>query len=481
MKPSSLVLALAVSASLPAQNGLLMSGNANWNGVGLTFETVLSPPTPPMAEGFVGGNITDSAAIHRYLFYNSQQKYFGYDLLVEPVPKTDFYKLTFRPMTVADPKRLEISHPENWTKVPLSGYPAPQMVKVGDLVTLELFKNRTTGQSIGEVIRVAGQKGRENQYVLGKEDVLFINVIHQPDASGVFVVRPDGTIPLGRFGTFNAAGRTVDSLTASLESELARYFNHPKVNVRIMTINGRNASGSPRDLSLDDVDLRIIAPQVSLNGKHMQLATYEDGVAGPAVWFYLPDHGRYLLSLVPRPQLGFVRAGEVRGSTLSFTIDGETIGLTSGVDIAPGFAPYNLYVFRQSAWRPTEDALMGTFLMGYSEQAEALLQAGYVQISRTAISKTYVSGQVRKPGAYALNGPKTVLEAIIEAGGPTDFAKTRSSYVLRGHEKLPFNYFEVTKGRHLEQNIVLKNGDVVVVPGGDSVAPRIDDRLRLPQ
>ncbi len=535
MKAGSLVLAIASYGAALAQNGYLMNGSADWNGITLAFETVLYPSTPPMAEGFVGGNITDSSAIHRYLFYNSQQTYFGYDLFVEPVPKTEFYKVTFRPLSVADPKRLEISHPESWKMVPLSGYPAPQTVHAGDTVELELFKNPATGQKIIEYVRVLGQKGRGNPYVIGTGDVLFVNLIHQPDASGTFVVRPDGTIPLVRYwGPIKAAGRTVDELTAALEDQFSRYFNHPKVNVRVMRIDSKNAPGVARDISVDDVELRIIAPQVSLNGNHLYPATYEDGVSGPAVWFYLPDHGRYLLSLVAHPQLGFVKSGEVRGSTLTFSIDGETLSLSSGVDIAPGFAPYNLYVLHEPAWRPREDALGGTFLMGSSERAEEVVQSGNskpheigpedvlfvsilhhpdvsgtatvradgfisvrlagevkaagltpkqlsdaiaerlakqfnypevsVQIVRVNSLKIYLSGQIHKPGAYPLAKPKTVLEAIIEAGGPVEFAKTTKIYVLRGQQKLPFNYRDVSRGLHLEQNVILQNGDVIVVP-----------------
>ena len=374
MKASSLILVIIFSGAMVAQNGVLMNGSVTWNGVGLTFDTILYPPTPPMAGGFVGGNITDSSAIHRYLFYNSEHTYFGYDLLAEAVPKTDFYKLTFRPLTVVDPKRLEISHPEDWKMVPLSGYPAPQMVRAGDMVELELFKNAATGQKIFEHIRVLGQKNRENAYVIGTDDELFINIVYQPSASGVFMVRSDGTIPMARFGgDVKAAGLTVEALTSALEERLKAYFNHPKVNIRIQRIHQKNVPGTPRDLSPDDVELSIIAPQLKLNGKHVHSSTYEDGACGPAVWFYLPDHGRYVLSLVPRPQLGFAKAGAVRGSTLTFTIDGETLEMTSGVDIAPGYSPYNLYVLHESSWRPKEKELHATFLMGSSDRADQVV------------------------------------------------------------------------------------------------------------
>lgn len=85
-------------------------------------------------------------------------------------------------------------------------------------------------------------------------------------------------------------------------------------------------------------------------------------------------------------------------------------------------------------------------------------------------SRTYVViGKVAKPGSYELGKPTTVLEAIAIAGGFQDFAKTSKVFIIRRLEnesvqKLPFDYKTVTKGRHIEENVDLQNGDTVVVP-----------------
>jgi len=80
-----------------------------------------------------------------------------------------------------------------------------------------------------------------------------------------------------------------------------------------------------------------------------------------------------------------------------------------------------------------------------------------------------VVGKVTKPSAYDLAKPTTVLDAVALAGGFQEFAKVNRIYVLRrmpdGSQKmLPFNYKQVIRGRQLEQNIELQNGDTVVVP-----------------
>jgi len=80
-----------------------------------------------------------------------------------------------------------------------------------------------------------------------------------------------------------------------------------------------------------------------------------------------------------------------------------------------------------------------------------------------------VVGQVAKPGGYELQTPMTVLDAIAGAGGPLEYAKLKSIYVLRtgpnGNPiRLPFNYKDAIKGKNLGQNVRLQSHDTVVVP-----------------
>ena len=62
----------------------------------------------------------------------------------------------------------------------------------------------------------------------------------------------------------------------------------------------------------------------------------------------------------------------------------------------------------------------------------------------------------------------TVLQALSEGGGLTDYAKPSKIYILRHEEgrdyKFDFNYKAVLKGEQMEQNRVLQPGDQIVVP-----------------
>lgn len=82
--------------------------------------------------------------------------------------------------------------------------------------------------------------------------------------------------------------------------------------------------------------------------------------------------------------------------------------------------------------------------------------------------KIYVLGEALKPGVLPLLPGMTVLQAIASAGGFSQYANQKGIYVLRienGQQvKHPFNYKEVVKGENIQQNILLKPGDTIVVP-----------------
>ena len=82
--------------------------------------------------------------------------------------------------------------------------------------------------------------------------------------------------------------------------------------------------------------------------------------------------------------------------------------------------------------------------------------------------KIYMVGAVRREGPVLLIRPMTVLQAINEAGGLSDYAKKKKIYVLRNENgrqvKLLFDYQAVIRGERLEQNISVLPDDTIIVP-----------------
>ena len=78
----------------------------------------------------------------------------------------------------------------------------------------------------------------------------------------------------------------------------------------------------------------------------------------------------------------------------------------------------------------------------------------------------FTVGEVNKVGPGMLTPGMTPLQAIIAAGGPTQFANTKHIYILRTtngkQQKIPFNYKTALKGDN--QGVSLLPGDTIVVP-----------------
>ena len=91
-----------------------------------------------------------------------------------------------------------------------------------------------------------------------------------------------------------------------------------------------------------------------------------------------------------------------------------------------------------------------------------------VSVLKASNYKIYVIGRVNKPGDFTSGRAIDVLQALSMAGGLTPFASDSDIHVVRkleGRElNIPFDYNNIQRGEHLDQNIILKSGDVVVVP-----------------
>jgi polysaccharide export outer membrane protein len=90
-----------------------------------------------------------------------------------------------------------------------------------------------------------------------------------------------------------------------------------------------------------------------------------------------------------------------------------------------------------------------------------------VMVKQINSRKAYIVGEVIRPGAYALNGPVTVLQIIAMAGGPTEYASLADVAIVRttaaGVVTRTFNYRNALKLKDLDQNILLLPGDTVIV------------------
>jgi polysaccharide export outer membrane protein len=80
-------------------------------------------------------------------------------------------------------------------------------------------------------------------------------------------------------------------------------------------------------------------------------------------------------------------------------------------------------------------------------------------------SKRYtITGEVNRASAFPLVVAVHVFDAINIAGGFRDFANRKDILILRADGKrLHFNYQDYVKGKNLDKNVLLENGDTIIV------------------
>jgi hypothetical protein len=317
---------IAGASLLPAfaQTGVIAQGSRVGKDFAFYWQTRLEPPTPPIAEGLGYGDGTNpkNNNIYRVMIDRARHVYFGYEVRVEPLPQRT-YRVTFQ--------QLDLS-PETFKQIHIEDLSSWKKLELGAPVGRPLSPLRDAPDTVAALDVIAVDLMTNQQ--TGQKIVDYV-VIQGPSLGWSF-----GQMPVQREFAY--------------------------------------APGTPHDFSVEDASLRLAEIRVSINGKIDETTTASYGeVSGPAVWFSLRNRGRYILSLVPHPELGFRKAGEVRGTSLTFALGPDTFTLNSAKTIAPGDAPFNLYVLQEAGWKPNypgaDTAAYTAFQMG-AGRAESLVR-----------------------------------------------------------------------------------------------------------
>jgi hypothetical protein len=302
-------------AELGRTSGRVDSGAITRGGEGgyaFLWETRLEPIVPAIGT-LVGHAWRDEAGVfHRIIVDRERRVYFGYDLRIETLPGKS-YRLAFQSLTMPATRAEQLlgTDAAAWTMIPAPAFPAPRTIAQGEVLEVPLLTNQAWAQRLVEYV-----------------------TIHDG-------LRPDG------FAGLEVAPRE---------------FAH--------------AGGTPRDFTVEDVELHLSRPTVTARTVTAAGGSGRQGQVlgestGSVLWLYVPHRGRFLLSLQPRAELGFRKAGDVRGSTMRFTDSGTTYSLGSAARIAPGQSAFNLYVLFQKDWKPAyPHANLDTFHVGAATAEE---------------------------------------------------------------------------------------------------------------
>lgn len=91
-----------------------------------------------------------------------------------------------------------------------------------------------------------------------------------------------------------------------------------------------------------------------------------------------------------------------------------------------------------------------------------------ITVNAVAGNTVHIIGKVLRPGSFSMSQPLDAMQALSLAGGLNTFAEENNIIILRRNgekqEIIPVHYARIKKGESLESNVMLKSGDVIIIP-----------------
>lgn len=118
------------------------------------------------------------------------------------------------------------------------------------------------------------------------------------------------------------------------------------------TLREGNFESAPKDFTLDAVALGVKNYTLMINGTLVNKSKSSIGFSGALLWFYVPERGRFIFSLVPREGYEFEKIAVLDDNKIEFTADNEKYEWLSSDSILPTGGTWNLWVLRDPNYTP---------------------------------------------------------------------------------------------------------------------------------
>ncbi len=270
-----------------------------------------------------------------------------------------------------------------------------------------------------------------DEYVLGAGDVIKITVANEENLGATVTVSSDGFITYGFLGDFRVDGLTVGQLDAQITSILGQdYLVNP------------------------DVTLEVIKPRSK--------KVYIMGMVKQPGYHELQGDQRLLGTLLSA------------GGPSAFTTEAKILRLPTKQDMVSGAGADSI--------SPVIVDLNKLFNEGDQSQNLLLQDGDVIMVAEKGSAVTadgkpvlgpmqfYVVGSVAKPGIYNYQDNDTALDAILRAGGFTEFASRNETKVVRDEngktKTFKIKMKDVMEKGEMDKNIPIMPGDMIIVPEG---------------
>jgi hypothetical protein len=153
---AAIAFAQPVSPLENIEGRMIMGGSASLaSGVAIRFKSVLSPGNANLGSFGEGGISDGTVRIHRFMIDRAAKTYFGYDLGLTP-DASGSYLATFEPLSKGE--GVSGLEGDGLRPLPLAKYPAPQSVRDGDIIALDLMVSPDGKQKLTDYIEVVAHE-----------------------------------------------------------------------------------------------------------------------------------------------------------------------------------------------------------------------------------------------------------------------------------------------------------------------------------
>ena len=317
--------------------------------------------------------------------------------------------------------------------------------------------------SLAQQRTVSQASSISTDYLLGGGDRIRVNIFEVPEYTGEYQVPPGGSINLPLIGSISVLGLTTEQAADEISRRYARFLKRPLISVNLL---------SPRPINI------FVAGEVTRPGAYT-LSLQGSGGDNPGLQY--PT----ILAALSTAQ-GVTLAADVTKVQLRRKVgrSGEQVIALNLKEITQtGRIPQDITL------RDGDTIVVPTATDFNVAEARNLFAANYAA-SQTAPRTVAITGQVYRPGSYLVTpgggggndggapgtGLPTVMRAIQLAGGITSQADVRSIKIRRptrvgSEQTLNLNLWELLQTGDLNQDVVLQDGDTIVVPTASAINP----------
>ncbi|NEO25531.1 MAG: sugar ABC transporter substrate-binding protein [Kamptonema sp. SIO4C4] len=310
---------------------------------------------------------------------------------------------------------------------------------------------------------------QEAPYTLGPGDNISIEIFQIPQYSGEQEVLIDGTLNLSRVGQLSVAGMTIPEVETAIATayENARILRNPSVTVRLLT---------PRPVRIG------IAGEVNRPGSYI---LERQGTQFPTLTQALQTAGG--ITQTANLRSVEIQRSNPRNPDQTYTVNLWDLIQTGNLKDDPIVRDGDT-IFIPTATQPS------------LAEVSRIPNASFAPESIPSLN-IVVIGEVFRPGPYTVGGTArtgqagvpggggggqgvspTVTRAIQSAGGIKPQADVRNIRVRRltsnqSQQTLTVNLWELLQEGDARQDIVLQEGDTIIVPRAETLTPEEASQL----